>query len=413
MQRRAASDGEGGSLNLLFISNVYPNPVQPGKGVFNRRMVESLRAIGHRVGVVCPVAWTDAVRKNLAPTTAATNVPAEDELHKFPTYYFTPRLFRSMYGAFMWHSVKGAVRAFNERLQPDAVMGYWAHPDGRCAIEAARLAGVPSIVMTGGSDVLLLTRSTARKRLVEGVMRDASAVIAVSEDLKRQLVELGIASDKIGVIRRGVDANAFYPASRSEARSALGLRHDAPIAVWVGRLTPVKGIAVLLEAAAMLSARSVNFQLYLIGSGELAEPLQAEAAGLGLENRVRFVGPVNDSATLANWYRSADVTVLPSLSEGIPNVLLESKACGTPFVASRVGGIREIADEGVDRLAPPGDAKALAAALQEAFANPSQDAAMSAPKSLTDAARELGSLIEATYANAPRRKDQSMRSVGR
>lgn len=400
-------------MNLLFISNVYPTPVQPGKGVFNRRMVESLRVNGHRVGVVCPIAWTDALRKKRAPTVAAASAPGEDEFHKFPTYYFTPRSFRSMYGAFMWHSVKGAVRALSEQLQPDAVMGYWAHPDGRCAIEAARLAGVPSIVMTGGSDVLLLTRSAARRRLVEGVMHEASSVIAVSEDLKRQLIELGIASNKIDVIRRGVDANAFYPASRSEARDVLGLSHDAKIAVWVGRLTPVKGVAVLLEAAALVSAQQVDFQLYLIGSGELAGPLQAEAARLGIEKQVRFVGPINDPATLANWYRSANVTVLPSLSEGIPNVLLESKACGTPFVASRVGGIPEIVDDGVDRLAPPGDAKALAAALREAFANPPHGAAMRSPKSLTDAARDLSALIEATCAAAPRREKQLLRGDDR
>lgn len=400
-----ATDGGGRPLNLLFISNVYPNPVQPGKGVFNRRMVESLRVLGHRVGVVCPVAWTDAWRKRPTPAAPAANVPAEDAFHRYPTYYFTPRLFRSMYGVFMWQSIKGTVRALSEQLQPDAVMGYWAHPDGRSAIEAARLAGVPSIVMTGGSDVLLLTRSASRRRLVEGVMHEASAVIAVSEDLKQQLIELGIASDKIGVIRRGVDANAFYPASRSEARDSLGLSHDGPIVVWVGRLTPVKGVAVLLEAAALLSAQHVDFQLYLVGSGELAGSLQAQAAALGLEKQVRFVGPVNDVATLAKWYRSANITVLPSLSEGIPNVLLESKACGTPFVASRVGGIPEIADEGVDRLVPPGDANALAAALREALANPPRNAAMTSPKSLADAARDLSALIEARCAIAPRRED--------
>ena len=408
-----ATDGGGRPLNLLFISNVYPNPVQPGKGVFNRRMVESLRVLGHRVGVVCPVAWTDAWRKRPTPAAPAANVPAEDAFHRYPTYYFTPRLFRSMYGAFMWQSIKGTVRALSEQLQPDAVMGYWAHPDGRSAIEAARLAGVPSIVMTGGSDVLLLTRSASRRRLVEGVMRDATAVIAVSEDLKTQLVDLGISPEKIGVIRRGVDANAFHPASRNEARNTLGLRHETSVAVWVGRLTPVKGVAVLLEAAALLAAQQIDFQLCLIGSGELAPALKAETARLGVEQHVRFVGPVNDVATLANWYRAANVTVLPSLSEGIPNVLLESKACGTPFVASRVGGIPEIADEGVDRLVPPGDANALAAALLEAFAQPSGVAAMSSPKSLSDAAGDLSALIEGTLSAGPRLEHLSVRSDGR
>ena len=90
---------------------------------------------------------------------------------------------------------------------------------------------------------------------------------------------------------------------------------------------------------------------------------------LGLTHAVKFVGSARPPQ-LADWYRAAEVTVLPSRSEGLPNVLRESLACGTPFVASRVGGIPEIARDGIDRLVEPGKRRALADALIAALDSP-------------------------------------------
>ena len=208
---------------------------------------------------------------------------------------------------------------------------------------------------------------------------------------------MGIAEGKISVVRRGVDASVFFPASRSEARSSLHLRKQVPIALWVGRMVPVKGISVLLDAAAILVARKQSFELYLIGSGELLPSIQAWIVQKNLAGHVHIVGAVNSSAALASWYRSADCTVLTSVSEGIPNVLLESKACGTPFVASAVGGIPEIAEAGVDRLVRSGDAAAFADALADAFTKSQSNATESvAVRSGRDAAAELVEVIRAS-----------------
>ena len=97
--------------------------------------------------------------------------------------------------------------------------------------------------------------------------------------------------------------------------------------------------------------------------------LQKRVAELRLSEMIPFVGGVGQ-AQLGDWYRAADLTVLPSRSEGIPNVLRESQACGTPFVASRVGGIAEIADARTDRLVPPEDPTALANAIEAFPATP-------------------------------------------
>jgi glycosyltransferase involved in cell wall biosynthesis len=113
--------------------------------------------------------------------------------------------------------------------------------------------------------------------------------------------------------------------------------------------------------------------------------------------RVTFVGYV-PHADLPDWYRAADLTVLPSRSEGIPNVLLESIACGTPFVASRVGGIPEVADPLVDRLVAPGDRDALASAIIHALIAPSRINRRTMPVSAAHAGERLLSVLASTMS---------------
>src|SRR5207249_7793994 len=107
-----------------------------------------------------------------------------------------------------------------------------------------------------------------------------------------------------------------------------------------------------------------GFRLCLVGEGPLRRSLESESSNRDLSDVVSFVGP-RPQAQLPDWYRAADVTVLPSRSEGIPNVLRESLACGTPFVATRVGGIPEIANGHAAQLVPPGNSSALAEAIDE------------------------------------------------
>ena len=263
----------------------------------------------------------------------------------------------------MWYSLRRTIMEQLRLFRPDAVVGYWTHPDGECA---ARIAGVPSAVMVGGSDVLLLSRNAVRRRRILDVLRAADVVVPVSEDLKTKLVSMGVVADKVHVVPRGVDTSRFLPGDRQASRRKLGIPQGLPVLLWVGRMVPVKGVDVLVDACGRMRDGGVPFHLYLVGTGELRKALAHRVERLDLSGRVTFAGPVRHG-DLPDWYRSADVTVLPSRSEGIPNVLRESLACGTPFVASRVGGIPEIAQEGYSWLVPPDRPQELAAALTEAL----------------------------------------------
>jgi glycosyltransferase involved in cell wall biosynthesis len=367
-------------MKILFLSNVFPNPYQPTKGTFN---LELVRALSRRHGarVVSPVSWVDEWQyrgKAAAPLGGERRAVVGGVEVCYPRFYYPPRVLRSLYGKFLWHSIRPAVRRFLDEERPDVVLGYWAHPDGEVALRVASSVGAPGAVMVGGSDVLLLGRQPRRRRCIRGVLERADAVITASRDLKDQVAGFGIDPGRVHVAYRGVDPDRFFPGDRAEARRRLGLAAGDRVLLWVGRMVPVKGLDVLLAACGRLRDRGVAFRLHLVGDGPLRPALQEQARALGLSAAVAFAGSVPHDR-LPDWYRAADLTVLPSRSEGVPNVLRESAACGTPFVASRVGGIAEVADPARDRLVPAEDpaalAEAVAASLREGRPSPHAGAA--------------------------------------
>jgi glycosyltransferase involved in cell wall biosynthesis len=345
-------------VRLLFVSTVYPTPWQPVKGAFNRALVAAL-AQDHDVRVLAPVTWPVAFglegpkRDRLAPPPGVPGVVAAH-----PVYYYPPKLLRHRYDWFLWRSVAPAARRLTRSWVPDAVVGYWAHPDGAAALRVGRSAGCPVAILVGGSDIRLLAQEPARRAAILGVLRAADLVWAVGGELRARLLDLGLPESKVRTFYRGVSP-CFSPGSSGEARRRLGLDGGRPLALWVGHMVPVKGLDVLVDAFARLTESGLDARLVLVGDGPLRARLEARAAQGPLAGRVVFAGAV-PNADLPDFYRAADVTVLPSLSEGVPNVLLESLACGTPFVASAVGGVPELTRDPARDLVPPGDAGALA-----------------------------------------------------
>jgi glycosyltransferase involved in cell wall biosynthesis len=270
----------------------------------------------------------------------------------------------------MWASAGGRLRRAIRELRPDCLISYWVHPDGEVATRAAREAGIPSSVIVGGSDVLILpNQSVRRRKRVLSVLHATDAIVTVGGQLRDHVIGLGLPADKVHVVYQGVDPRQFCPGDRSASRRSLGITEDVPTLLFVGNLVPVKGLEVLLGACALLRERGTAFRLYLVGDGPQRAALEARGAQLGLSDVVTFVGAIAQPQ-LPNWYRAADLTVLASHSEGIPNVLRESMACGTPFVATRVGGIHEISGDCANRLVPPGDQGALAEAIRASLSGP-------------------------------------------
>ncbi|MCZ7568461.1 MAG: glycosyltransferase family 4 protein [Ardenticatenaceae bacterium] len=200
------------------------------------------------------------------------------------------------------------------------------------------------------------------RRIDRHVLRRFDHVVAVSEALRRELIAGGVRPERLSTVHNGIDIHAFR--AQVSDLPALPQTVGGPVVTTVARLSAEKGIEYLLESAAMLRARFPAARFVIVGEGPLRSHLEAQANRLGLINAqvVSFLGHRHDVASLM---AQSDVVILPSLRDGCPMVLIEALALGRPVVASWVDGIPEIVEDGVSGLlVPPGDSRALAAAIE-------------------------------------------------
>ena len=234
------------------------------------------------------------------------------------------------------------------------------------------LARLKNRVARSAAELEPLVRVEEETRIVSDADRIVAANVVERAELLR---DYGAHASRIATIPCGVDTDLFTPGDRAEARRGLGL-DDRPVLLWVGRIAPIKGLDTLLDTVARLREAGRDMRLLVVG-GEADEPttghetsLRRRIAALGLGESVRFVGPQPQSV-LPLYYAAADVTVLPSYYESFGMVALEAMACGSPVIASRVGGLVTTVRDGVTGfLVPDGDVEALAERIETLVGDP-------------------------------------------
>jgi teichuronic acid biosynthesis glycosyltransferase TuaC len=367
-------------LRVAIVTPVYPNSEEPYRGIFNYRRAKALSQFAE-VEVFCTMAEYPRL---LRPATrayhkvdAAFTTPGL-KVH-YVSYPAVPILTRPLNGYNCSRALLGPLREF----RPDAILAYWIFPEGYGAVLAGEKLDIPVIVKSLGSDLKLIPDAIS-KRLLRATLRKADYVLTVSNDLQQIAIGLGANPARIRTIHNGCDASVFHVADRATARAELGVADDAELILFVGRLVDVKGIGELLEASRRLVSTHPKLRVACIGEGVLGEQLRA-AAG----SHVDFLGRM-EPAQIARWMAASNLLCLPSYSEGCPNALLESLFCGRPIVASNVGGIPEVVDDGCAILVPPRDPAVLAAALDQALSRKWDEAAIarSYGRSWDDVGRE-------------------------
>jgi glycosyltransferase involved in cell wall biosynthesis len=267
-------------------------------------------------------------------------------------------------GSALQHNFPRVARAAREvarelrRLRADVLCCSGYKPD-LIGWLAARQAGVPCVSISHG-----WTSATLKVRFNEMldrlVLRWMDAVVCVSEGQAVKVRRTGIPADRIVVIRNAVGTDAFAgpdPARRKELE-ALFPTPPRRLVGAAGRLSPEKGFARLIEAAALVTRAEPDTGFVVFGDGPLRETLAGQIAAHGLADRFVLAGFRTD---LERWLPQLDLAVLSSLTEGLPVILLEALAAGVPAVSTAVGGTPEVIEDGFNGyLVPPDDAKALA-----------------------------------------------------
>jgi glycosyltransferase involved in cell wall biosynthesis len=337
-------------LRVVTLSTLFPDRDRPNFGAFVERQTLALAAQPD-------VAVELVSARGLPPWpltrhrrwSALADLPEREERGGLPVH--RPR-FRALPLAQAGRARRLAEAALPllRGLRCDVLDAEFFWPDGVAAMHLSRSLGIPFSVKARGSDIAYWGLEAAVRPQILEAARAANGLLAVSEALKRDMVALGMAGEKIQVHYTGVDLDRFRPRERAPGRTVLA----------VGNLVAEKGHRLLLEAAAHLP----DARLLVAGDGPERGRLEALAGP-----NVTFLGAVPHPAMPA-LLAEADVMALASEREGLANAWVEALACGTPLVVPDVGGAREVIDRPEAGRIVDRDAAAIAAAISALLDRP-------------------------------------------
>ena len=352
-------------MRLLFVSNLFPDTREPYRGLDNATVLQQLNAQWDIRAL--------ALRPTLPFRSGAWTARTEDSRMQpqFLAAPYLPKIGSRWNHRLMARALRGPLREIHSRFPFDVVLSSWIYPDSCAVAQLSGELGFPFVAIAQGSDVHQYLRHPVRRKIIAQALPAASAVITRSAELARLLGETGLASESLHTIYNGVNRAIFRPADRAAARQALNLQQDVQIILFVGNFYPIKNPLLLIEAHSQVCDDNTlsRTKLIMLGDG----PLAGNARALG--DRLHFgpnvvLGGRKSAAEVARYMQAADVLCVPSVNEGVPNVVLEAFACGLPVVASRVGGIPEVhPGETCGRLVEPRLAT-VAAALRAVLREP-------------------------------------------
>jgi teichuronic acid biosynthesis glycosyltransferase TuaC len=322
-------------MKILTFSTLFPNSEKPGHGIFVETRLRHLVASGQvEARVVAPVPWFPSTNPRFGQYARQAKVPRQEVRHgiavSHPRYPVLPKIGMNVAPLLLAQAVKPAIaRLIDEGYDFDLIDAHYFYPDGVAAALLGRYFNKPLVITARGSDITLLPQYRLPRRMICWAAQRADAVITVCNALRDEVVALGVDARRVTSLRNGVDLQLFQPTERSASKQFTLLT--------VGHLVPVKAQELIIGALLLLP----GVRLVVAGDGPNRPMLEQLARSLDVAGRVEFLGAV-PQAELRGHYGAADALVLASSREGWANVLLESMACGTPVVASRVYGTPEV-----------------------------------------------------------------------
>lgn len=342
----------------------------PAHGIFvENRLRAFLNSHEADIKVVAPVPWFPFQNDTFGAYSAWARAPNKETRHGIevlhPRYFIPPKIGMGYAPQSLAQLLRRTIAELaDEGWECDLIDAHYFFPDGVAAAKIAKELGKPLVITARGTDINLIPQYAGPRRAIIDAAGKADAIITVSGALKEKLGSIGVARDKVSVLRNGVDLEQFTQGARDNVRAKLGLIRKTILSV--GHLIDRKGHDLVIDALRNID----DADLLIVGAGPQRNSLEAQVKRAGLDQRVQFLGQVPHEQ-LSEIYSATDVLVLASSREGWPNVLLEAMACGTPCIASNIPGCDEvICDAAGGRLVDQRTPEAFGEAINNLLANP-------------------------------------------
>ena len=254
-------------MRILVLTNLYPNPFQPNRGLFNRHPIRHLAA-KHEVMVISPILWTDewTARRAGKPKLGKNRTVELDGVRiVHPRYLYSPKCFREQYGRFFKLSVQRTFQRVIDQFHPDVLFAPWAYPDGWAAVELGNRYGLPVVLKVHGSDIHHLGLFPRRMSGTLRALNKADGIVVVNRELSTRIIEMGVDARKVRVVYNGIDRTVFHPGDKQKARDRQQLTLTRPLVLAVGNLVPVKGSSHFARCCNTFESTRLSSRLPYIG----------------------------------------------------------------------------------------------------------------------------------------------------
>jgi len=338
-------------MRILNITSNYlsENP-QDLAGVFLHRQFLALKRLGCKIRVVNPQPMISC--RMFSPYYPTKSLIDDINIYR-PRFFYIPNIVKPgiKYDLFFSQAVLRALRKVSHNWKPDIIICDWIIPCGYAGVKTSELFGIPLILRARGGDVRFIVNNIPRlSNYYRSIFDQADLIITNGQGLLDDLKATGIIDHgKLQNLSNGIDVSIFHPPSgkeRAEARSYFNIPDEALVWVFVGTWDIHKGtreLAQTLPGVMKLISNSFFLAAGPIRDKESFREIRSEC------NQTHFLGMV-DSQTIVQCLHAADIFILPSYAEGLPNSLLEAMACGLPSIVTKVGGIPDIIENDVNGI---------------------------------------------------------------
>ncbi|MCL6414686.1 glycosyltransferase [Aestuariirhabdus sp. Z084] len=333
---------------VIVFSTLFPSEDKPLQGCFIYQRIHRINN-GKGVVVVSPQPWfpfQDIIGKFIGHNRSLR--PVEDKFEALrvcrPRFFSIPIIGKWLDPLFIWLSVKSHIQKLLLHNNHSIIDAHFAFPDGVAAYLLTRNLGLPLVVTLRGTEIKHC-KHPVKRYMISKALTSANVVIGVSQSLLEAMRNLGIEPNCSERVGNGVDSRIFYPDKSVPFRKNNGFSDNDRLLITVGGLVPRKGQHLVIQMLPVLLKDYPTLHYILVGGGsgegDYASKLKAMAEEFGVVDRVHFMG-VYSPEELRPCLSAADLFVLATSNEGWANVILESMACGTPVVATDVGGNAEV-----------------------------------------------------------------------